>query len=109
MPSPSPILWAKLGKENRASRLNLILDSGNEGKRTFSYSLDQANSKTFTALKPEHALAISPEVADEPDTTFDPSTIKLFQIQGDWKPEKVDVLLDKNVNTIMVPSRQDGR
>lgn len=99
MPSHTPVLWAKLGKENRASCLNLILDSGNEGKRTFSYSLEQANSETFTALQPEHALAISPKVAGEPDTNFDPSAIKLFQIQGDWKPEKVDVWLDKIVLT----------
>ena len=89
----SPALWAKVGPTNRAKAIKMFFASG-EGKRMFSYSLEGVGTAEFRRLLPADALAVAPTSA-ETDEAFNPAKINMFQFQGDWSGDPVDVFIDK--------------
>lgn len=90
----SPAIWMKVGPRNRAKAIKMFFVA-DEVKRMFSYSLENVGPDDYARVLPENGLALSPAVAGEPDQTFNPAKITMFQVQGDWTGDPVDVLLDK--------------
>ena len=89
-----PVLHLKSGPNNRAATIMMFF-AGTGTKRMFTYKLDGVGPDAFTAVAPNHAQAVSPVTAGEPDQSFDPAAITTFQVQGDWKPAAVDVYIDR--------------
>jgi hypothetical protein len=90
----SPVLWAKTGPRNQAQSIKVFFAYG-DTKRMFSYSLKDVGQNNFVKLLPEHSLALGPAAAAEPDQAFDPAKIQVFQVQGNWKVDPIDVYLDQ--------------
>jgi len=91
----TPALYLKIGPANRAAQIKVMLNSGEKNRGAFVYDLSAASMDQVTRLLPEHALALSPASASEPDRAFDPGAISLLQIQGDWKGVPLEVFLDQ--------------
>ncbi len=90
----SPAIRAKAGLKNQAKQVKLSFNASG-GKRLFAYDIETLGQDAFVLLLPEHGLALSPAVANEPNQAFDPAEIEGLQIQGDWSSGAVDVLIDK--------------
>ncbi|MBL7041273.1 MAG: glycoside hydrolase family 9 protein [Pirellulaceae bacterium] len=101
-------IWVKVGPKNRAKAIKVFF-AANEEKRMFSFSLKDVKPDGYTQVLPEDGLALSPAVANEPDQAFDPATITLFQVQGDWTQAPVDVYLDKIELVPPTPEMQQQR
>lgn len=90
----TPVLHLKVGPQNKAAAIVMFFATGDE-KRMFRYDLSSVGLDAFVPVAADHALALSPESAGEPDATFDPSDIRTFQVQGDWRDAAVDVYVDR--------------
>lgn len=100
----TPVLHLKLGPNNKAAQLRLVLDDGEKNKRVFTYDLADANVEVFTTIYPEHGLPISPHTLDEPNPAFDAADITVNHLQGDWENALVDVYVEK-ITLEPVPDR----
>ena len=91
----TPVLSVKLGPDNQAASLRLVVSNADDVNRVFTYDLSEANAETFTAIYPEHGLPLSPRTLEEPDQSFDPAKIVGNHLQGDWKNTAVDVYVER--------------
>ncbi len=90
----APAAWLKTGPKNRAKQIKVLFTAG-EAKRMFTYPLDEVGREEFVRVLPEHGLALSPKIADEPDQSFDPAKVNTVQVQGNWKAAAIDLFVDR--------------
>ncbi|MBN2131773.1 MAG: glycoside hydrolase family 9 protein [Sedimentisphaerales bacterium] len=101
----TPAIWARTGPGHRSREIKVFFASG-KARRTFVYDLRNVGQDRFVRVLPQHGLALSPDAGEETDPVFDPARIDVFQIQGDWTDDAVDLFVDKI--TLVAPTSEMG-
>jgi len=86
----TPVLWLKTGAGNRAKQIRVFIEDAAKVRRNFTYSLSGIGADAFTMVVPEGA---APLRAD--DASFDVAAVRMFQIQGAWNNDPVEVVVDR--------------
>lgn len=84
-------LSIKINSDNQAKIINIRFDDDQKNFRIFSFELSEY-SEGFKTIVAKNAPAIA---AQEFEPVFNPSKIKIIQIQGPWNNDKVSVDVDE--------------